>query len=104
MDINLIMEIQRAIDFEIATMKLNKFKEELKKQRKILAKKYHPDLNKSVDASYMSKINNAYDTLMTVNVQRPQPITRIYVNQSYYTTGTYTSTSTTSAGKTWYAY
>ena len=43
------------------------FKELVKKQRKRLAKKYHPD-NNGGDGTRMKEINNAVDLLMTIEV------------------------------------
>ena len=44
------------------------FKELVKKQRKRLAKKYHPD-NNGGDGTRMKEINNAVDILLTVEVE-----------------------------------
>ena len=42
-------------------------KDLVKKQRKVLAKKYHPDSNGG-DATRMKEINNAVDLLLTIEV------------------------------------
>lgn len=101
MEINLLADIQNTNNFNLATQKLNEFKDKMKKQRKILAKKYHPDLNKTADPEHMSKINNAYDLLMQMQVQRPRPVQVV----RFYTTNSYTySTTTTGTGGGWNNY
>jgi hypothetical protein len=103
MKIDLVLEIQKANNYSIALNKLDEFKDRLKKQRKILAKKYHPDLNKNADSDHMSKVNNAYDMLMQLKVQRPQPVqvVRFYTSGSTYT---YNTTSTTGTTDGWNNY
>jgi len=95
MEINLVNNIQKCNDFNKATKLLDEFKESVKKQRKALAKKYHPDLNKSADPDHMGKVNNACDLLMQLKVQKPQPIqvVRFYTHGATYSTTTTTSTS-----------
>ena len=100
MEINLINNIQNSTNYDIAVKRLSDFKDKLKKQRKLLAKKYHPDLNKTVDPNHMGKINDAYDILMKMDIQKPQPVqvVRFYTNAIYTYAG---STTTTGTGGSW---
>lgn len=54
---------------------LNEFKDRVKKQRKLLARKYHPDICKDENSLYKMKcINEAADFLEKINVQPRQMI------------------------------
>jgi DnaJ-class molecular chaperone len=58
--------------------------EEIKKQYRLLAKKYHPDRNKSADASDMfKKISTAYETLK--DPQKREEYNQSLMYQSVYT-------------------
>jgi len=86
-----IEEVCRILELPVSVWKLNpkmgveqaqsfveEFKELVKKQRKILAKKYHPDKTGS-DDSRIKQINNMVDIVMKLEItaqrrQRPQNI------------------------------
>jgi len=63
---------------------LNTFKDKIKKQRKILARKYHPDICKDESSlTKMKSINEAADFLEKLNMQpRPMMIPRPVFNQT----------------------
>jgi hypothetical protein len=72
---------------------LEVFKEVVKKQRKVLAKKYHPD--KFPSQNIMHEVNALCDFLLKLRIiyqPRPQVI-RVHSSYSYTTTGTTNSTS-----------
>lgn len=83
-----ISYLNQARSYEDAQERLNHFKEQVKRKRKEFAKKFHPDINKdrSVNAEdKMKEINNACDTLMLMEIRRPQPIVqRVVVVHGYY--------------------
>jgi hypothetical protein len=69
------------------------FKEKVKKQRKILAKKYHPD--KFPTQHIMQNVNAICDLLLKLQIRpRPQPVVVRYYSYTY----TNVSTSTTYGG------
>lgn len=78
---------------------LSKFKEDLKKQRKDLARRYHPDMSGG-SVEKMQMINDAVDNLMKLEIQ-PQPVQRVVYYQ-YNPYGATTSTTFTSTGGGWY--
>jgi len=80
-------------DFLKATQQFEEWKEIVKKQRKILAKKYHPDIGGSIEK--MQKINEAVDFLLTIKIERkrPQP-RRVVIMRTHFSTSATTSTST----------
>ena len=49
----------------------------VKRQRKILAKKYHPDKGGSLEK--MQKINNAIDHILKISLQLPRPQRQVVV-------------------------
>ena len=59
-------------DYHRAIVKFEEFKETVRKQRKILAKKYHPDKGGSIE--HMQKINNAIDILLKINIEPVRPV------------------------------
>ena len=77
-------DLYKAKSIEEAMDKLKKFKGKLYNQRKVLAKKYHPDFNNGSDDK-MKEINNAIDSikhLRLIPVQRPATPT-IVVHYQY---------------------
>jgi len=73
---------------------LQRCKEVARRQRKVLALKYHPD--RSGDMEKMKRVNNLCDLVEKLQVQRPKsaPVIHCY----YYN---YNTTSYTSAAGTW---
>jgi len=71
------------------------FKDRIKKQRRLLVKKYHPDINGNGEET-MKIINAAYDFLNKINIkfmppQRPQ--FSFYYSTMQTSTQSYTSTA-----------
>ena len=95
-DLDFQRQFEGIATYEKAVIKLDKIKELVKKQRRVLSKKYHPDVCADGEEK-MKEINNLIDTVMKmkVNIQSPQP-----VMYRYYTYNTYNSyaTSSTSTG------
>ena len=57
--------------YEVLGVNKNATDEELKKAYRKMAKKYHPDINKSPEATEMfQKVNSAYEFLTEENIQR----------------------------------
>jgi hypothetical protein len=88
------------MSFEDVQNFLIEFKEKVKKQRKELSKKYHPDKTGGDDAK-IKEINNVVDLVMKLEIkkqiQRP-------VNVRIYTTFTSNSTNTGSSSWTSHTY
>lgn len=82
-------QIPPRMPYDLAVRALEGWKEVLKKQRKLLAKKYHPDRGGSVEK--MQEINSAVDLLLALEVQRRQPQPRVVY---FYSSGTSATTST----------
>jgi len=80
------------LNYEEALSGLNCFKEDLAIQKKRLAKRYHPRKLED-DDSKMKLINNAVDLLMSLHIQRVQPVYRPIFSY-YYHTDAGTSAST----------
>jgi len=70
------------------------FKERVKDQRRVLAKKHHPDIGGDIDK--MKEINDACDLLLKLRIEpiRPPTVIRMYSSAA---TG-YNSTTTASGG------
>jgi hypothetical protein len=87
----LISIIKHSQSKQEAEMCINDFIAKVKKQRRFLAKKYHPDICNDGE-EIMKSINAAYDFLTKLKVQtRPQTV-------FYYTYTTYSYDTTTSTG------
>lgn len=82
---------------DVATNRLIKFKELVKKQRNRLAKKYHPDKTGD-DGLIMRSINEAVDTLnkLQIHVQRvvPRPVNHINITIHFTNNGFKVSSNT----------
>lgn len=65
----------------------------VKKQRRILAKRYHPDLNPN-PIKNMQDINNACDLLLTLRYEPPPPQETVVYVYSFGGMGTESQTST----------
>ena len=77
---------------------VDEFKEKLRKKRKVLAKKYHPDVNPDGEKDF-KEINRIIDTLLTIKVRPPKRryvTVRVQPTYSYTNfTGNYYDTSAT---------
>jgi len=78
---------------------LEVFKEKVKKQRKVLAKKYHPD--KFPTQTIMNEVNAICDLLLKLQIKyRPQPIFVRYAVRTNFSGATTAGTT----GSTYYSY
>lgn len=89
-----------------ANVILNTFKKLIKKQHRVLVKKYHPDLPKNGEKEEMrmKQINAMIDLVMQLKIQvmrRPQPIVRYYTFRSAFTSG---ATDSTTSGSTTFTF
>lgn len=82
-----IFPLKPNMGFEEASKKLIVFKEIIKKQRKLLAKKYHPDKPGNIGKEdKMKKVNNLSDMVlnMQIEIKQPKVFQRIYVYRHQY--------------------
>lgn len=85
--------LEGATNFQEASKKFNEFKELVRKQRKVLAKKYHPDVCLD-DGDRLKELNCLIDQVLKMDLQppRPRPTVVYYsMNNGYATTSTATS-------------
>jgi archaellum component FlaC len=84
-------------DYRTLQNNVDEFKERLKKQRKILAKKYHPDIN-PYGSKDLKEINAILDALETIKIrQQPRIIVRAYSPDQFYRYTNFTDTAATGA-------
>lgn len=81
------------LSYEEALSGLNCFKDDLAIQKKRLAKKYHPRKLED-DETRMKSINNAVDVLMSLHIQRVQPVYRPIFSYYYHADSASTATTT----------
>ena len=87
-----------------AQQELKIFQDTIKKQRKILSKKYHPDVYDGNDDK-IKQINNIVDFIKTMKIMvRPRPVVQVFhhVFTSHYNHSTTTSTSYSDIFRTQY--
>ena len=98
MDHPLIKQLRECGTYEQCVKYIEQFKKDVLKQRRLLSKKYHPDLGNGEDK--MKQINNVVDFVKCLRVVKPapQPVYR-YFSFSMSTGGT---TSTTSSASFYY--
>lgn len=74
-DKSIVIKMQQAKNYEDACEAVKELRKVLKKQKRIIAKKYHPDIGG--DEEKFKKINDILDQLFEVKAQkvipRPQP-------------------------------
>ncbi len=108
MDLLYILELEPScMDFtkksyQQALAAVGGFKDLIRKQRKRLAKKYHPDSNGGDDA-LMKEVNNAADLLLTIGVkpiQKPQLRPMVF----HFDFNVSSGNNQTTAGSTYYQY
>jgi hypothetical protein len=68
-------------DYHLLVKNVEDFRENLRKQKKSLAKKYHPDINPD-GVKDLKEINMIIDALMTINV-KPMPPRRTVIVKMY---------------------
>lgn len=94
-DKSIIARMQNARSFEEAEKAIEELHNTVKKQRKKMAKVYHPD--RGGDEEKFKKINDICDKLLQIKVEkRPmvQPMTVIIRSTVYYESSTTTSSTT----------
>jgi hypothetical protein len=74
---------------------INKFKQGIRKQRRLLSLIHHPD--KGGDEEYFKKINNICDELLKIKLVQPQVIRHPTIIIRTHTT-TYTNSTSTTTG------
>lgn len=88
-DKNIIKKLQQAKDYNSACKAIEELQIILKKQKRILAKKYHPDIGG--DEEKYKEINSTLDKLFEIKAQRVEQIPTFTVvirtNYESYTTG-----------------
>ena len=90
--LNALDKLQKARCVSVAQQGLNDFKQIVKEQRRVLAKRHHPD--KGGDEKRMQEINNICDWILGSEIIMPvqQPIVTYY---SYFSTSSATTASDT---------
>jgi DnaJ-class molecular chaperone len=75
-------KIPNGASYNLAVEKMNEFKELIKKQRKKLAKKYHPDVSEIDSSEKFKLINNVADQLLKLDIKPAQrrPVFRTVVH------------------------
>ena len=90
----LFLSVTHAGSPQRAKEELENFKNTIKKQKRILAKKYHPDVY-SGSEDRIKQINNIIDFIETMNIIVRPPRPRVVFHQVF--TGSYNNATTTSA-------
>ena len=91
---NLFLSVTHAGSQQRAKEELENFKNTIKKQKKILAKKYHPDVY-SGSEDRIKQINNIIDFIETMDIIVRPPRPRVVFHHVF--TGSYNDATTTSA-------
>lgn len=91
---NILVKMANAKKYEDACTALEEMKEIIKKQKRILSKKYHPDVGG--DAEKFKEMIELTDALLDLKVQirRPQPTFRVIIRTHY---ESYTATTSSSS-------
>lgn len=84
------------LDYQNALEGLDEFKKLVKKQRRILSTKYHPD-KPGGDADKMKAVNNVVDFLLTLRIEPPVPVHQTIFVWNYSNRGTTGTTATTTS-------
>lgn len=92
---NILVKMANAKKYEDACTALEEMKEIIKKQKRTLAKKYHPDIGG--DAEKFKEMIEICDSLLGLQVQtrRPPPTFTIIIRTTNY--GKYDNTTTTNS-------
>ena len=94
----LIEKIQKSTSMNEATKNANIFKNNIRKQKRNLAKKYHPDINGG-DGERIKEINHICDLLLNLQVIPPRQQQVVIIRHEYRystTTNDYWTWSSTS--------
>jgi hypothetical protein len=94
-DHSIIIRMREAPNYEIAKQVIEDLHSLVRRQRKLLSKKYHPDIGG--DEEKLKIINNVCDKLLNINVQivQPQPV---YYHTVIIRTDYGNTTATTTSG------
>ena len=92
-------DVMSAPNPNLAAKKLNDFKDLVKKQRKLLTKKYHPDLPDG-NQEKMKLINNVVDELLKIQIRIQRPVQVVYTHVFYSQGNGYYSDSSSSTTNT----
>lgn len=97
-DRSILAKMASAKKYEDACTALEEMKEIIKKQKRILSKKYHPDVGG--DAEKFKEMIELTDALLDLKVQirRPQPTFRVIIRTHY---ESYTATDSTTSSMWW---
>jgi len=97
-DRSILAKMANAKEYKDACSALEEMKEIIKKQKRVLAKKYHPDLGG--DAEKFKEMIELTDALLDLKVQirRPQPTFRVIIRTHY---ESYTATDSTTSSMWW---
>ena len=94
----------RSPSFEIALERLEDMKREVRRQRRILAKKFHPDIAGEEGLERMKEINNIAEMLLKLQIQRQPPPQQLYrtvfymnITPNAWSTGNDSASTTSSA-------
>ena len=94
-DKSILIKMQRAKSYGDACKAVEELQKVLKKQKRIIAKKYHPDIGG--DEEKFKKISDILDQLLEIKAQkaipRPQSFTVVIRTANY--ESTYTNTAST---------
>lgn len=95
-DRSIIIKMQQAKNYKEACKVIEELKVILKKQKRIIAKKYHPDIGG--DEEKFKKISDIIDQLFEIRAERVQPIPQprsftIVIRTANYESATSNSTS-----------
>lgn len=97
-DKSIIHKMNRTRNYEEACKTIQELREILKKQKRIIAKKYHPDVGG--DEEKFKEVSDVLDKLFKIDVQKQQPI------QSYTViirTASYESRTTNTTSSMWWS-
>ena len=86
---NRFLNIMKSPSFEVAQRRLEDFKVEVLKKRRLLAKKYHPDISPE-NIEKMKEINALVDFVRSIRIERQRPVPmNIFVHVDLRGTGNY---------------
>jgi len=97
MDHPIISQLNGCRNYEQGVEYIEQFKKDVLKQRRLLSKKYHPDLGNGEDK--MKQINNVVDFVKCLQVVKPAPQPVFHYFSFSMSTG---GTSTTNSYTTYY--
>jgi len=94
LDYQIASQLRECRSYDQGVDCLDRFKEVVLKQRRALAKKYHPDLGNGGEEK-MKQINNVVDFVKSMRIQKPSPPPVFVYSFSFGTGGSTSSNSYT---------